>query len=698
MISHLIRLSIIALGWYLVLPVIMAHSAADFPVSQSTPAASCAVTFGLAEPADLTGLLVDVDYSGAPGSFVGTADQVDCQSHVAGALATFNHIESSSLLKAGLVRLSPFGGSDLFTCTFSATDSLVAGDFVVEAVDASDTSFQSLSPAPPVAITAIDCGDTAPDGGLTPTPGDDGKGGNLPPTGSVCDGPFDVTFVVDANAAIGSFHLSVEYPTALGTFAGDGDAVDCTAIGKAEGAVAAFNDDASSGILEAGFLSVAGIQAPSKLMRCRFESVGREPDVSDFVITVVDATTPLVAPIVPLPEVRIASILPASDSTSCTFCGNGRVDPGEECDDGNESNDDACSNDCRAAVCGDGIVNVGVEECDDGAENSDVRPDACRTDCKRAACGDGVVDSSEECDDGNPSNADACLTSCRAATCGDGYVQAGVEQCDDGGANSDGTSNACRSDCTKASCGDGILDSGEACDDGNRIDTDACIEGCVAATCGDGYVEAGVEECDDAADNNDANPEGCTSTCELPDVCGDADDNGLVTATDAKIILDVATGVSTTCARSRCAVDGSADVTASDARAVLASAVGLDSDLSCFLPVVISVDDAVDLGTLQFVVDYSATGSTFIGAGDAVWCASMLDDGALVSFNNDTVNEQLVVAIASAGGIQGPAPVVACSFRQRDTDVAPDDFTVDVVVATDPQFQPVDDLGLSIDF
>src|SRR6266702_354185 len=47
-------------------------------------------------------------------------------------------------------------------------------------------------------------------------------------------------------------------------------------------------------------------------------------------------------------------------------CGNGVVDPGEECDDGNIIGGDGCSADCKSTeVCGNGIRDVG-EACDDG--------------------------------------------------------------------------------------------------------------------------------------------------------------------------------------------------------------------------------------------------------------------------------------------------------------------------------------------
>ena len=93
------------------------------------------------------------------------------------------------------------------------------------------------------------------------------------------------------------------------------------------------------------------------------------------------------------------------------------------------------------AVCGDDTMTDG-EECDDGNVDD---TDACTSACLDAACGDGFVhEGFEECDDGNEDNTDACI-GCVAAECGDGFVQEGVEECDDG--NDDDT-DACANDCT----------------------------------------------------------------------------------------------------------------------------------------------------------------------------------------------------------------------------------------------------------
>ena len=159
-------------------------------------------------------------------------------------------------------------------------------------------------------------------------------------------------------------------------------------------------------------------------------------------------------------------------------CGDGVVDVGEACDDGNDVDGDACTNSCALPTCGDGVLQV-EEECDAGAANGDDR--ACTSRCLTARCGDGFVEVGvEECDAAaRNADDDACTLACLRNVCGDGRVWAGVEACDDGNtASGDG----CRGDCRKVErCGDALTDVGEACDDGNLNPADGC-DGCVATT------------------------------------------------------------------------------------------------------------------------------------------------------------------------------------------------------------------------
>jgi cysteine-rich repeat protein len=153
-----------------------------------------------------------------------------------------------------------------------------------------------------------------------------------------------------------------------------------------------------------------------------------------------------------------------SDTTSGTtsdvgVCGDGVVDAGEECDDGNEIDGDACTNNCTIAACGDGAVQEGAEGCDDGNE---VDGDACTNACELAACGDGIVQEGVEgCDDGNSNEADECTSLCAAPSCEDG-IQSGAESdVDCGGpmcskcavdAKCGGNSDCAEGLCLQASC------------------------------------------------------------------------------------------------------------------------------------------------------------------------------------------------------------------------------------------------------
>ncbi|CAE7666293.1 CD163 [Symbiodinium sp. CCMP2592] len=73
------------------------------------------------------------------------------------------------------------------------------------------------------------------------------------------------------------------------------------------------------------------------------------------------------------------------------FCGDGRVDPWEACDDGNQVSGDGCSSDCRSI--------------DPGFTCEEAKP--CTT-----SCGDGIRAGQEGCDDGNLESGDGCSSDC----------------------------------------------------------------------------------------------------------------------------------------------------------------------------------------------------------------------------------------------------------------------------------------------
>jgi cysteine-rich repeat protein len=124
------------------------------------------------------------------------------------------------------------------------------------------------------------------------------------------------------------------------------------------------------------------------------------------------------------------------------LCGNGVMDPGEECDPGN-AQDSLCDPDCSMSVCGDGYLNEKAgEQCDDLYESPFCNAEKCRV----PVCGDGVLNrlAGEECDDGNLVNGDNCSAQCKLEGCGNSKTEAG-ENCDDGNRiNGDGCDAFCQ--------------------------------------------------------------------------------------------------------------------------------------------------------------------------------------------------------------------------------------------------------------
>ncbi len=139
-------------------------------------------------------------------------------------------------------------------------------------------------------------------------------------------------------------------------------------------------------------------------------------------------------------------------------CGNGGVDPGETCDDGNFLSGDGCDTNCSATACGNGVLTPG-EACDDG----NLLPgDGCSAQCGlEGLCGDGIQAPFELCDDGNAMSGDGCDANCTPTGCGNSIVTQG-ETCDRGLLN--GTDLCCSISCQAVDADvDGVCDQNDVC-------------------------------------------------------------------------------------------------------------------------------------------------------------------------------------------------------------------------------------------
>ncbi|WP_164013847.1 lamin tail domain-containing protein [Pyxidicoccus trucidator] len=129
-------------------------------------------------------------------------------------------------------------------------------------------------------------------------------------------------------------------------------------------------------------------------------------------------------------------------------CGNGIVEAGEQCDDGNTANGDTCPSNCQPAP---------------------------ETDAGSPVCGNGRLEGTERCDDGNRASGDGCENDCTVTPelqIDSGVTDSGVSTDVDGGADAgDGTDAGSDTDAGSETDAGSDTDAGTETDAGS--DTDA---------------------------------------------------------------------------------------------------------------------------------------------------------------------------------------------------------------------------------
>lgn len=326
------------------------------------------------------------------------------------------------------------------------------------------------------------------------------------------------------------------------------------------------------------------------------------------------------------PPLRQGTITPAPDLqldptlAGCPVCGNAEVDESETCDDGNTVGGDGCSSDCQLDSC--------IAQTTGGYpanplcfDASDCTVDTCDTNtgnCRHVVeCGDGVSCTIDSC------SGTVCTHTANSAACSDGnfcngteicHVQTGcnagpVPDCDDAVACTVDSCSIAAGQCANtpnaALCSDGSFCNGEErcsatagclsgiardCDDAVVCTNDSCDED--ADTCVHATDDAACQDDDECTTNSCDVSDGCieepsglpgctTTTTTLPAVlCGDANGNGMIQASDALLALRAAVG-SSQCDLAACDVNDSGKVTASDALSILKAAVGQAVELHC---------------------------------------------------------------------------------------------------------------------
>ncbi len=188
-------------------------------------------------------------------------------------------------------------------------------------------------------------------------------------------------------------------------------------------------------------------------------------------------------------ESTSADTTASSTGTGAKLCGNGVVDPGEQCDGANLAGRTcatqgiaggtlACNPDCtlNTSLCGqcnDGVVQPGLgEDCDFDAmgqpiiakscmalgfstPGNTVCASNCKYDLTPCECGDGMLEPMEACDG----------TNLGSATCASLGFASGTLSCDS-------SCHLVTTGCSK--CGNAMIDPGEQCD-GTNLGTHTCM-------------------------------------------------------------------------------------------------------------------------------------------------------------------------------------------------------------------------------
>ncbi len=263
------------------------------------------------------------------------------------------------------------------------------------------------------------------------------------------------------------------------------------------------------------------------------------------------------------PTMQLCNLIASPHKCVDKGCGNGVLEMGEGCDDGNMTGNDGCNGMCLLELglsCPGGWTTCTSGFCDSTDTTCACRVDAdclagqfCNTTaspnvCTKKGCGNSVVETNESCDDGNTLDGDGCNSICMievgepcttSTSCASGLCEVNICVCAqdvDCAVGQVCNTMAALNACVMAGCGNGVLETNEGCDDGNTMAGDGCNVICakelgqpctVGTECGSGNCDSEADECRCNIDADCSPGEVCTienthHDCIKTPECGNA--------------------------------------------------------------------------------------------------------------------------------------------------------------------------------
>ncbi|HEY2772589.1 MAG TPA: myxococcus cysteine-rich repeat containing protein [Candidatus Binatia bacterium] len=159
-----------------------------------------------------------------------------------------------------------------------------------------------------------------------------------------CTVHFNVTNATTLGAL--QFHTDYTAVGAKGDFANS-----CT---WAAGGLDSSSVNADASTMDAAFANPSGFTGPGEVAHCTFvmpDSTQADPTSGNFAVTVTDSSDTSSPPNDPASPAPTMSATADACTTGASVCGNGVLEPGEQCDDGNLVEGDGCDSSCNPSDC-----------------------------------------------------------------------------------------------------------------------------------------------------------------------------------------------------------------------------------------------------------------------------------------------------------------------------------------------------------